>query len=80
MNDRDDPRHDDPHLPRGTKWHGRPYDFSRLTWARGKSSWFNPEDLRMFTPTALGAGWTVNFYWLVHPGATCVTARAELGD
>jgi len=52
---------------RAGKWHGIPYDVRRLTWARGKSRWFNAGDPRLFTPKALGAGWTVNLYWVVHP-------------
>jgi hypothetical protein len=47
---------------------GIPYDVRKPTVARVKSRMWNPEDARLFTPKVLGWGWTVNAYWLVHPG------------
>ena len=45
---------------------GVPYDWSRPSGARIKSRLYNREDARLFPPKAFGAGWTINFYWLVH--------------
>jgi hypothetical protein len=45
---------------------GIPYDFDKPTVARAKSRLWNPEDKRIFTPKVYGAGWAINFYWLVH--------------
>ena len=45
---------------------GVPYDLSRPSGARIKSRHYNREDARLFPPKAFGAGWTINFYWLVH--------------
>jgi uncharacterized membrane protein len=28
---------------------------------------WNSEEPRLFPPKSFGAGWTINFYWLVHP-------------
>jgi Family of unknown function (DUF5808) len=39
---------------------GVPYDWRRPTVARVKSRWWNPDDSRLFTPKAFGAGWDVN--------------------
>jgi hypothetical protein len=46
-------------------WKGRvgglvPYDFRMPTIDRVKSRWWNPEDDRVFVPTAFGVGWTIN--------------------
>jgi Family of unknown function (DUF5808) len=46
-------------------WEGRvgglvPYDFRMPTIDRVKSRWWNPEDDRVFVPTAFGVGWTIN--------------------
>jgi hypothetical protein len=45
---------------------GVPYDLRRPTNARYKSRLWNRDDPHMFPPKALGAGWTVNFYWVFH--------------
>lgn len=47
---------------------GMPYDVRRPTVARAKSRMWNPDDPRMFPPKSFGWGWTINFYWLLHPG------------
>ncbi|MGH2719781.1 MAG: DUF5808 domain-containing protein [Actinomycetota bacterium] len=49
-------------------FHGLPYDFRKPTGQRMKSRLWNPDDPRFFPPKAFGAGWTLNFYWLLHPG------------
>jgi hypothetical protein len=49
-------------------WHGIPHDTSRPTLARNRARYFNSDDPRFFTPKVYGAGWTVNFYWVLHPG------------
>jgi hypothetical protein len=46
---------------------GIPYDWRRPTAERVRSRMWNPEDRRLFPPKAYGWGWTVNFYWFVHP-------------
>ena len=46
---------------------GMPYDFRPPTVARTVARWWNPADRRFFTPKAYGAGWDINFFWLVHP-------------
>lgn len=46
---------------------GVPYDWSRPTATRIKSRLYNSEDPRLFPPKAFGVGWTINFYWFVHP-------------
>jgi hypothetical protein len=43
-----------------------PYDWQRPTAARAKSRLWNKDEPRMFPPKSFGAGWTLNFYWLVH--------------
>jgi hypothetical protein len=45
---------------------GVPYDFRKPTVARTAARWWNPDDPRLFTPKAYGAGWDINFYWLFH--------------
>ncbi len=47
---------------------GVPYDVRKPTAARVKSRMWNPDDRRMFPPKVFGWGWTINAYWLVHPG------------
>jgi len=52
------------------KWNGRvagivPYDFRKPSLDRLKNACWNPYDSRMLTPTALGLGWSVNFYALL---------------
>src|ERR1700690_3373101 len=44
-----------------------PYDLRRPTAAKAKSRLWNPDDPRFFTPKGFGAGWDINFYWLIHP-------------
>jgi hypothetical protein len=48
-------------------WHGRvlgkvPYDFRLPTWERVRSSYWNPDDQRLFTDRVLGVGWAVNLH------------------
>ncbi|HWD09497.1 MAG TPA: DUF5808 domain-containing protein [Actinomycetota bacterium] len=57
---------EEPQQPEG-KFHGLPYDFRKPTGERIKSRLWNAADPRMFPPKSFGAGWTLNFYWLVHP-------------
>jgi hypothetical protein len=45
---------------------GLPYDWRRPTRERIKAEVWNPNDQRLFTPKAFGAGWGINFYWLIH--------------
>jgi uncharacterized membrane protein len=56
----------DPHVRVDKDVKGLPYDWRRPTVARAKSRMWNREDPRMFPPKSFGAGWTINFYWLVH--------------
>ena len=56
----------DPHVIEDKQVRGLPYDWRRPTKARAKSRMWNREDPRMFPPKSFGAGWTINFYWLVH--------------
>jgi Family of unknown function (DUF5808) len=42
------------------KFLGVPYDWSRPTWARYKSRWWNPEDRRVVMPRAFGWGYDFN--------------------
>jgi hypothetical protein len=51
--------------PQGVKA-GVPYDLRRPTKARYQARLWNRHDHRLFPPKALGAGWTINFYWLFH--------------
>lgn len=46
---------------------GIPHDWSRPTVQRAKSRLYNSEDVRLFPPKSFGAGWTINFYWILHP-------------
>lgn len=48
---------------------GLPYDLRRPTLARTRLRLYNADEPRMFPPKAFGVGWTVNFYWIVHPFA-----------
>jgi hypothetical protein len=57
---------DDPRKPQDKDVLGLPYDWRRPTVARAKARMWNREDPRMFPPKSFGAGWTINFYWLVH--------------
>ncbi|MFZ1063551.1 MAG: DUF5808 domain-containing protein [Acidimicrobiales bacterium] len=56
----------DPHEVEDKNVGGLPYDWRRPTVARAKSRMWNGDDPRMFPPKSFGAGWTINFYWLVH--------------
>lgn len=38
-----------------------PYDFRPPTVEKVKTSLWNPNDPRLFTPTIFGVGWTINF-------------------
>src|SRR5262245_57858941 len=47
------------------EWHGIvagvfPYDLRKPTVARARSTWWNPEEHRVFVPKVFGVGWTVN--------------------
>lgn len=46
---------------------GIPYDLRAPTAARIKSRTWNKDDRRMFPPKVFGWGYTINFYWVVHP-------------
>jgi len=46
---------------------GIPFDFRKLSFSKAKSRYWNPRDVRLFTPRLYGAGWTLNIYWLRHP-------------
>ncbi len=52
--------------PRGERqWHGElvgfvPYDFRRPTFARLRSSVWDPSSPRLLNPQAFGVGWTLN--------------------
>jgi len=48
---------------------GVPYDLRRPTVSRAVSRLYNREDPRLFPPKSFGVGWTINFYWIVHPWA-----------
>jgi hypothetical protein len=43
------------------KFLGVPYDWSRPTWARYKSRWWNTKDRRIVMPRAFGWGYDFNF-------------------
>jgi hypothetical protein len=51
------------------EWHGRvgrvPYDFRLPTLERFMEAFWNPDDSRIFTTSALGIGWAINFYALL---------------
>ncbi|HUX05571.1 MAG TPA: DUF5808 domain-containing protein [Acidimicrobiales bacterium] len=47
---------------------GVPYDLRRPTLAKTRSRYWNPDDPRLLTPKVFGVGWTINLYWLAHPG------------
>ena len=53
--------------PTDKRFLGAPYDFSRPTAERAKSRIWNPDNPRFFPPKSYGWGWTINFYWVVHP-------------
>lgn len=60
--------HDDPAVPEPQGRFARlPYDFRRLTAARARARWWNPDDHRILTPKAFGWGLDLNLYWIVHP-------------
>ncbi|MGA2432914.1 MAG: DUF5808 domain-containing protein [Acidimicrobiales bacterium] len=63
---KDEGEKSDPNVPEDKEVLGVPYDWRRPTVARAKSRMWNAEDPRMFPPKSFGAGWTINFYWLVH--------------
>jgi len=47
------------------KWHGTlagvvPYDFRPPTVERARSTWWGPQDERVFMPQVFGVGWTLN--------------------
>jgi hypothetical protein len=46
---------------------GIPYDLRAPTVSRVESRMWNKNEPRMFPPKAFGWGWTMNFYWVVHP-------------
>lgn len=46
---------------------GLPSDWRKPTADRFRSRAWNSADHHLFTPETFGAGYGVNFYWLVHP-------------
>ena len=44
---------------------GVPFEFKIPTTARIRERWWNPDDPRLFTPSVLGVGWSLNLYRLV---------------
>ena len=59
-------------------WHGTvvgvPYDLRRLTLARVRERWWNPDDPRLFTPHVFGVGWSINLHRLTD---MCCATRDE---
>ncbi|MFC1913981.1 hypothetical protein ACFLXF_01765 [Chloroflexota bacterium] len=52
------------------KWHGTiakyvPYDFRLPTLERLKETYWNPYNTRLFSQSAFGVGWSINFYALL---------------
>ena len=43
-------------------YYGIPFDFRVPTIGRIRQRMWNPDDPRVITPTAFGAGWSINFY------------------
>ncbi|MHB1088909.1 MAG: DUF5808 domain-containing protein [Acidimicrobiales bacterium] len=70
-----EPSHED--AGRNKKVLGVPYDLRRPSTSRFKSRLYNPEDTRLFPPKAFGVGWTINFYWLVHPSRYLANRRTR---
>jgi hypothetical protein len=56
---------------------GLPYDWRRLTAARAKARWWNPDDPRLLTPKAFGWGLDLNLYWILHPARLVRARRAR---
>lgn len=60
--------------PEERTWHGDiagiPYDFRFPTVERLRSTFWNPNDPRLFVPRAFGVGWDINLYRLLHSGAS----------
>jgi len=48
---------------------GIPYDFRKPDAERLKARAWNRDDPRFFTPKLFGWGYTINWYWLLHPVA-----------
>jgi hypothetical protein len=50
-------------------WHGKlgfiPYDFRMPTLERLRAAFWNPDDSRIFTPSAVGIGWAINLFSLM---------------
>ena len=63
---KDDSEKSDPSVIEDKHVRGVPYDWRRPTLKRAQTRLWNREDPRMFPPKSFGAGWTINFYWLVH--------------
>ena len=62
------------------EWHGQvagfvPYDFRLPTLERARSSLWNPDSPRLFTPQVFGVGWTLNLGRLVRLGRRGQTTR-----
>jgi uncharacterized protein DUF5808 len=55
-----EPRRDVEGLVKTGRFLGIPYDWRRLTKARLKERWWNPDEPRLFTPKAFGWGWSIN--------------------
>ena len=52
-------------------WHGKlggriPYEFRPITMERLRQAYWAPEDEHVFTDTAFGVGWSVNFGKIAH--------------
>lgn len=62
--------------PQGT-YAGLPYDWRRPSLARARARLWNPDDPRVLTPKSYGWGWTLNFYWLAHPGRLIRARRSR---
>jgi len=60
------------------RWLGVPYDWRRPTLRRVKHRWWNPRDLRLFTPKSYGWGYDLNLYWVRHPLRWVRARRAAL--
>jgi hypothetical protein len=60
----------------GTKA-GIPYNWKKPTGRRLRDTYWNKESPTFFPPKAFGAGWAVNFYWLLHPAKYWTMKRSK---
>ena len=56
---------------------GVPYDLRRPASASYRARMWSRDDPRIFPPKALGAGRTVNFYWVIHSATYAKRRRTE---